>query len=87
MLYTFIDRQFCTGLTSILRKARCYTTSKMSNITIANLPRLSREELSSKLQVNPATTSTDSPIAVIDVRDSDYIVSYYYCYVVLELTK
>lgn len=51
----------------------------MSNITIASLPRISNVELSSKLLSTSDTSSKDatagapSSIAIIDVRDSDYI--------------
>lgn len=45
---------------------------KMSSITIASVPRLSREALASRIQsLSPPPSS--SPIAIIDVRGSDYI--------------
>ncbi|EED18527.1 conserved hypothetical protein [Talaromyces stipitatus ATCC 10500] len=41
----------------------------MSSITIATLPRMSRDVLSSLL----LSTSTPSKLAIIDVRDSDHV--------------
>ncbi|KAL2800247.1 Rhodanese-like protein [Aspergillus keveii] len=41
----------------------------MSSLTIANLPRMSRDALSALL----LSTSTPSKLAIIDVRDSDHI--------------
>lgn len=43
----------------------------MSSITLASLPHLSRESLASRLL--SLSESASSPIAVIDVRGSDYI--------------
>lgn len=45
----------------------------MSSITIANLPRLTRENLAAVIQTSPLTPQTDSKVAVVDVRDSDHI--------------
>ncbi|KAF2098897.1 Rhodanese-like protein [Rhizodiscina lignyota] len=42
----------------------------MSSITIASLPRLSRESLASRLLSSPEASSS---VAIIDVRGSDYI--------------
>jgi Cdc25 family phosphatase len=44
----------------------------MSSITIANLPRMSRDALSALL----LSTSTPSKLAIIDVRDSGTSASY-----------
>ncbi|KAL2856652.1 Rhodanese-like protein [Aspergillus pseudoustus] len=41
----------------------------MSTITIANLPRMTRDALSALL----LSTSTPSKLAIIDVRDSDHV--------------
>ncbi|KAL4735358.1 Rhodanese-like domain-containing protein [Aspergillus similis] len=41
----------------------------MSSITIANLPRISRDALSALI----LSTSTPSKLAIIDVRDSDHV--------------
>ncbi|KAJ9669702.1 Cdc25 phosphatase Ibp1 [Coniosporium apollinis] len=41
----------------------------MSSVTIANLPRITRDELAQRLQ-SPSPTSS---LAIIDVRDSDHI--------------
>lgn len=61
-------------------------TSTMSTLTLTDLEYISREDLSGLLLANPSTTETTSspppesstskpasPIAVIDVRDSDHI--------------
>lgn len=42
----------------------------MSSITIADLPRISREDLSRAILSSPPSSSS---LAVVDVRDSDYI--------------
>jgi Cdc25 family phosphatase len=45
----------------------------MSAITIANLPRLTRENLAAVIQTSPLNPEKDSKVAVVDVRDSDHV--------------
>lgn len=47
----------------------------MSSITIASLPRITRESLSNLIlsSRSPSTPLASSKLAIIDVRDSDYI--------------
>ncbi|PWY64277.1 Rhodanese-like protein [Aspergillus heteromorphus CBS 117.55] len=48
----------------------------MSNITVATLPRISRDALSALLLTtlsSSTTTTTPSTLAIIDVRDSDHV--------------
>jgi Cdc25 family phosphatase len=44
-----------------------------SSITTGSLQYISRETLAARLLSGPATTTPDASLAIIDVRDSDYI--------------
>jgi rhodanese-related sulfurtransferase len=45
----------------------------MTSITIATLPKLTRENLAGIILADPDTSLSDSKTAVVDVRDSDHI--------------
>ncbi|KIW06016.1 uncharacterized protein PV09_03197 [Verruconis gallopava] len=52
---------------------RHHITAAMSNVTIATLPRITRENLAGMILANPLSPQSESKIAVIDVRDSDHV--------------